>query len=576
MALKSILDIDVNDEAFRRYQEQFKKYTDLLAQTPDAWKSVTKEIDASRKSFSDLVAAAAARQGYARLTAEAEAVAARSVEQQARSWGDMARSTRTVAGNIIDATRALLRWAGITAGVSGLLGAGGLWGIDRLAQSAAGQRRSSTGLGISAGEQSAFGLNYGRLVDTGGVLEGVNAALTSPSLRGGLYRAGLSERDIAGHDAAQVSVTLINKLKQLADRTPTQLLGNIVGAYGLGAFGINEQDLQRLKGRSSAEVAGYASQFNRDSAALNLSPGPLTAWENFKVQLERAGHTIETDFIRSLTDLTGPLGDLSKAFSGLVHTLLGSDPAKNLIEGIASGLNDFARTVGSDSFRKDVVTFAEDIGKLAHGIHTAIGWLFDKNNGGGPDPGSQKSFEQDPELQAQAQNSWEKFLDWLKSHLSGTAGIAPLGYGGGSYGDLLHYAIYSQPIGGGDAPLDLIRQYESNNQNVPNYRYDSTHTAQGYYQITNSTWREIAPRVGAGQYPNAMSAPFDVQTAVARELFRERGIQPWSTNGPLMEHYRNGDGSRPSGIMQARGQQVTINIFNNTGGSAIVQASAMA
>ena len=172
MALKSVIDIDINDAAFQRYQASFKQYQELLAKTPGAWKKVTGEIDASRKSFEDLVAAAAARQGYAKLTAEAETLAKRQTEAQAVAWRDMARSTRTVATNIIDATRALLRWTELTSVFTGLLGVGGLFGIERLATSAAGQRRSASGLGITPGEQRAFGLNYGRVVDTERVLSG--------------------------------------------------------------------------------------------------------------------------------------------------------------------------------------------------------------------------------------------------------------------------------------------------------------------------------------------------------------------------------------------------------------------
>lgn len=45
----------------------------------------------------------------------------------------------------------------------------------------------------------------------------------------------------------------------------------------------------------------------------------------------------------------------------------------------------------------------------------------------------------------------------------------------------------------------LIKQYESNGgQNIPNYRFDSTHTAGGTHQITNSTWRAIGgPEIAA-------------------------------------------------------------------------------
>ena len=158
---------------------------------------------------------------------------------------------------------------------------------------------------------------------------------------------------------------------------------------------------------------------------------------------------------------------------------------------------------------------------------------------------------------------------------SGPSGGTSVDYGAALQG------LWSWVQGGGDghmfggtAPpaaltindvLPLIMQYESGGQNVPNYRYDPTHTAQGYYQITNSTWGDVAPGVGAGQYPNAMSAPFDVQTAVASALLQQRGLQPWSTNQPLM----NAVGSASAGGLPTNG---TINF--TIGGNAAVNLAA--
>jgi hypothetical protein len=87
-------------------------------------------------------------------------------------------------------------------------------------------------------------------------------------------------------------------------------------------------------------------------------------------------------------------------------------------------------------------------------------------------------------------------------------------------------------------PLAYIRQYESPNGNVRNYRYDPTHTASGYYQITDSTWRDIAPAAGIDtkQYPTAMSAPYGVQTDAATALYNQRGFSPWAPYNPRLSN----------------------------------------
>ena len=86
--------------------------------------------------------------------------------------------------------------------------------------------------------------------------------------------------------------------------------------------------------------------------------------------------------------------------------------------------------------------------------------------------------------------------------------------------------------------LNLISQYESGNQNIPNYQYGPGSTAQGYYQITNTNWLAIAPQLGidTSVYPNAMSAPQSVQAQVATYLLTQTpaGVSNWTSyNGNL-------------------------------------------
>ncbi len=85
-------------------------------------------------------------------------------------------------------------------------------------------------------------------------------------------------------------------------------------------------------------------------------------------------------------------------------------------------------------------------------------------------------------------------------------------------------------------PLDIIEQAESRGRNVPNYKFGPGFTAQGYYQITNPTWRDFSKAAGVNlsQYPTAMAAPREVQRAVAEAIFKKRGFQPWKA----VEHLR--------------------------------------
>jgi hypothetical protein len=88
----------------------------------------------------------------------------------------------------------------------------------------------------------------------------------------------------------------------------------------------------------------------------------------------------------------------------------------------------------------------------------------------------------------------------------------------------------------GDDVLDrVVAPLESGNRNIMQ-QVNNTSTANGYYQITNSTWRDVAPKAGVDvdKYPTAMSAPRDIQKQVAQELYQQRGIQPWADFNPAV------------------------------------------
>lgn len=116
---------------------------------------------------------------------------------------------------------------------------------------------------------------------------------------------------------------------------------------------------------------------------------------------------------------------------------------------------------------------------------------------------------------------------------------------GAGAGSPAPYAYYLQtnriPVGttpklDSDTAANLVSHYESGNRNIPNYRYDPTHTAGGYFQITDTNWRSYAPHVGIdlNQYPTAISADYAAQRAVFDRMYAEQGFSPWLQFNPRL------------------------------------------
>lgn len=131
--------------------------------------------------------------------------------------------------------------------------------------------------------------------------------------------------------------------------------------------------------------------------------------------------------------------------------------------------------------------------------------------------------------------------------------------------------------------LDAIEKFESGGRNVRNYRYDSTHTAQGNFQITNTTWRDIAKAAGInlGQYPTAETAPYELQRRAANALIDARGVQPWAPHNPALRNWlgsNGGDGTSRAindNFAQSRERDMHLSVIGGAEDDLKRQAAAL-
>jgi D-alanyl-D-alanine carboxypeptidase len=375
VAVKSVIEIDLNDSAFKRFQSAWatwKKQADkpLAALSKDL--SVLKSQTEIMRAQTDFLRA------QRKLDQEKE----ESLGRQLSLWGQIATKTRDFNDRLRN-VQTLLTRMGVGTAIAGVLGVGSLWGLDRLAGSVGAGRRGAQGLGISYGEQRAFRLNYERLVDAPGFLSSVGEAMRTAQGRVALYGAGLNEGDLQGKTTAQVASNLLPKLKQIADRTPEALLGNTISALHLDQLGIGIQDLVRLRSTSAGELAGIGRSYQRDVRSLGLADDTTRRWQDFYVQMERAGDTIENVFIKKLTPLIPGLTKLSDSVVHAIETFLGpSDKINSGLQKLGSGIEWLAGYVGSDDFQGKLKAFGSAVGDVATDIKAV--WSFFHPGASGP------------------------------------------------------------------------------------------------------------------------------------------------------------------------------------------------
>lgn len=370
MSVKSVIEIDLDDAKWKRFAASYSSFQKALANSPFA--AINKGITAAAKEQ---------EKAQKRTTGEVKArIAAlkdetREITKQLSVWSQIATVTRDFSDRL-RGVQTLLTRMGVGTAIAGVLGVGSLFGLDRLAGAVGGGRRGAQGLGVSYGQARAFNLNFERLVDAPGFLSGVADALNRPGGAVPLQALGFNQHDLQGKGAANAAAELLPALKRLADRTQPEMLASVLQAYHLDELGIGLGDLRRLRATSPAELAGIVGGYRRDTRALGLQDDTARAWQNFYIQMERAGQTIETVFIKKLTPIIPGLEHLSASVVKAIETFLGpSDKINTGLTKLGAGIEWFAGYVGSDDFQTKMKNFVVGVGEFADATVSALRYL---------------------------------------------------------------------------------------------------------------------------------------------------------------------------------------------------------
>lgn len=358
MANKPIIEIEVDDEQFKTFVASFNEYAEKLAELPSEWQKMGAAMEGAAAVFAEASLSMVAISDSLRKAAAAQ-----------DRFADGAKKTSTHLKDTLKAVNAigagLAKWGGIFGATA--LGAGA-FGIDRIAAGVYGRQRSARGLGVSIGEQQAFGLDMGRYVDSG-VLSAAADAQADPSKWGLLATMGISPQEIQGMSTAQLAVRMTESARNAFRSNPSLISAQSRAEMQLG---FHPDALRRLGAATDQEFNGAVARYRSDTRALGVSDPMASEWASLHQQLHRAGQEIENIFVVDLAKLAGPLGNLSAATEGAVKTLLESKVVRTGIDELAVGVKDFASFLTSPSFQADVKTFTDDIGTLARKVFAAL------------------------------------------------------------------------------------------------------------------------------------------------------------------------------------------------------------
>jgi flagellar protein FlgJ len=372
MVAQSIIQIDVLDDSFEAFQARFLKYQEQVTKQPEAWKRIGSSIKSTDNEFVKLgktVAETVKAVQYAAGRQEAFRAAAAGT---AKTFVGMAKSSKQLVGHLKDGAAVLLKWSGMIGLMSGIVGAGGLFGIARLAASASQNRRESQGLGVSGGELQAAQINYQKIFNVDELLGRINEARNDVTKRWAFNAAGLQPGQMEGKSNAEVLTMLAPLLKSTFEKSGgTQQAAQ---AHGLLEF-VDMSTLTRLKAVTQAELDTTEKAYRSSLVQLTISDNVNRSWQELEITFKNSGSVIEKMFKEKLVGLAGPLEHLSEAFTKAVKVFLDSPKIEKWITAVADGLEDLSKYLVSDELGKDINSALDSLDEFGGALVVAARFM---------------------------------------------------------------------------------------------------------------------------------------------------------------------------------------------------------
>jgi hypothetical protein len=379
---KSIIEIEVKDGAFKSFARQIDAHQEKLKTMPGQWGAVGKSISA--------VSGAAAKFS-ARIEVTANAIQksetragklALTLKAADRTLSSMARGSSAFLRNIKESTSSILSWLPIMGLVSGVLGAGGLFGMARLASSAAQGSQEAKGLGSSYGKTKSAAIAYQGMGSEADV-KALQAQIMESKFGTGefLMRLGMERKDFEGKDTADLLAPVLKAIQERFKEAPAGEAGK-AQAMEQFAPGVSMDKILRIV---KMNVGALEKEYKGKAEELELSAGEQDAWSKFNLYLGYFNEKFENIFHHALSgEVLTSLQKFGSAIIKATDTIVNSKFFKGLISGAAKGLESFSGYLTDGRFENDFTKFAERMEAIANAlayIADAIGdWFGSKED----------------------------------------------------------------------------------------------------------------------------------------------------------------------------------------------------
>ena len=384
MAFKPIVEIEIDDAAFRRFYDLFQTYSAKLDEMPEAWKELNAQMNESGDALKsgaldakNMFAIAAAQAG---VIAEELGRATKAQDHLTHATQKGSKGMEALRKSAKGVSQALSLIGGGIVKIAAFGGLGALlggFGMDSLAGAAFGRFRSAGQAGVSPGLFASFQANAQQFLNISALEAAANAQIditkAAPLRALGInYRTaqGMSPADLA---FAELRGARALYLKAEKDHLPAaNMPGIFLYTHQLGG---NIGDVRNAAMQPLSVLNAAQAATNRDAAGLGFSRTTAQAWANLKITLDKAGLTIQTALINNLVKLAPQIGELSKEFADIITSLLSSKGFRAAIDDVSQDLQGLAKFLASKEFQADWQAIGADMVAFGSDVVKALRFL---------------------------------------------------------------------------------------------------------------------------------------------------------------------------------------------------------
>ena len=383
MAFKPIVEIEIDDAAFRRFYDLFQTYSAKLDEMPEAWKELNAQMNESGDALKsgaldakNMFAIAAAQAG---VIAEELGRATKAQDHLTHATQKGSKNMEALRKSAKGVSQALSLIGGGIVKIAAFGGLGALlggFGMDSLAGAAFGRFRSAGQAGVSPGLFASFQANAQQFLNISALEAAANAQIDIRKA-GPLAALGINYRTAQGMSPADLAFEELRRarsayLKAEKDHLPAANMPAISAYLALGG---NIGDVRNAAMQPLSVLNAAQAATNRDAAGLGFSRSTAQSWANLKIALDKAGLTIQTALINNLVKLAPQIGELSKEFAGIITSLLSSKGFRAAIDDVSQDLQGLAKFLASKDFQADWQAIGADMVAFGSDVVKALRFL---------------------------------------------------------------------------------------------------------------------------------------------------------------------------------------------------------